>query len=270
MGEIDKLTLLIGLNLWSKENEELIKDLAARISNYKLTLSMLFKTSEKEEVRRELEKAEQEYQVLANERAQLMDVTLEIYVNRRVSERQLFLSLTKPNKEPLFTNEDFNDLDDEDVIPFMNEFRTYSEKTSHKEIQKLSLSPIFMNSFAICENNPMTYYGKPIVALTFNQVELFSHGINFKNILSQADSTLEPELLEDPEKLIEWFNSKKNAERIAQQTMKNRKNRGESTFEAATIVGASSEEMKKAGLTGKKFDIKKLENKSFEEIISQM
>ena len=97
----------------------------------------------------------------------------------------------------------------------------------------------------MCDNNPYIYYGKPACYLTYYQVELFSNGCFFKHILSELKDNLDPELLKDPEKLIDNYYSTKNIKEMYEKS-----NTGQERDGGAL------------GIVGGKSDIKKLKDKS--------
>ena len=101
------------------------------------------------------------------------------------------------------------------------------------------MSSFFLNNFYLCEDNPQIYYGKPVVELTYNQSELFSYGRYFKYILSEMKNKPHPDVMDDPDKLIELYNVGKNADKI-KESMEN--------ADASTVVGATNEDLERMGL----------------------
>ena len=93
--------------------------------------------------------------------------------------------------------------------------------------------PFFINSFLISNDDPMIFFGKPIVELTNYQIDIFSTGKFYKSIMSSRGNPPE-EYYENPEKLVEWYESSKSVEAIKKQT---------EGKEASTVVGADKEEM---------------------------
>ena len=93
------------------------------------------------------------------------------------------------------------------------------------------------------------------------QIETFQYAKNFKNILSNSKSPPPTDVMNDPDKLEEWFNTNKNVEEILE------KNDGKDAV-ATSLVGASKEDLKKLGLdTSQGLDLKKLAGKSLTEIV---
>ena len=73
----------------------------------------------------------------------------------------------------------------------------------------------------------------------YNQGELFSYGKYFKHILSEMKNKPHPDVMDDPDKLIELYNVGQNADKI-KQSMEN--------ADASTVVGATSEDLERMGL----------------------
>jgi aryl carrier-like protein len=86
-------------------------------------------------------------------------------------------------------------------------------------------------------------YGKSIVYLTFYQIEIFGYAKYFKNQLSYAKHKPADEYFEDPDKLIEWLESSKNVEELLEKTSNSK-----ADTVSTSIIGATKEDLKKAGL----------------------
>ncbi len=65
-------------------------------------------------------------------------------------------------------------------------------------------------------------------------------GRYFKNILSDLKHDPDPEIMDDPDKLIEMFNVSKNSEKIKEKM---------SDSDATTVVGATQEDLERMGIT---------------------
>ena len=74
-----------------------------------------------------------------------------------------------------------------DFGTLINVYNQTSAKFDHTVIKKVALSPLFLNFFYLCDDSAVNFYGEPIVHLTFYQTEVFSYGLQFKNILSDTE-----------------------------------------------------------------------------------
>jgi len=118
-----------------------------------------------------------------------------------------------------------------------------SPKFIAENLKRMALADFFTNIFYLCEDNIYNFYGKPIVKLTFYQIELFSFGRYFKSIMQNSEEEVPEHIAEDPEKLIEWAESSKNVKEILEKSSTEGKDGA-----ASSIVGATAEDLQKAGI----------------------
>ena len=102
----------------------------------------------------------------------------------------------------------------------------------------------------MCDDNPYYLYGKPIIDLTFYQMEVFSYSRYFRNALSEAKHKPSDELYDDPEKLIDWLESSKNAEEMLNKGSKKENTKSEGAI-GTSIIGAKKEDLAKIGIDEK-------------------
>ena len=108
-------------------------------------------------------------------------------------------------------------------------------------MKRVALSGFFLNNFYLCKDNPFIFYGKPVVELTYHQGDLFSYGRYFKHVLSEMKHQPPPDVMEDPDKLIEQYDVQQNQEKM---------NEGKDTSgTASTYIGATKEDMDSLGIT---------------------
>ena len=90
----------------------------------------------------------------------------------------------------------------------------------------------------------MTFFGKPVIGLTYYQVELFGYAKHFKHLMSELKSKPPEEYYDDPDKLIDFVEAGKNAEKMLEKSSKNAKE-----HEAMSVVGATAQDLERMGLT---------------------
>ena len=98
-----------------------------------------------------------------------------------------------------------------------------------------------MNIYNISDDNPKNLYGKNIIDLTYYQIEVFNNARYFRNLLIDSKHKPSPEVYDDPDALIEWMDSSKNAEEILSKSKINK----DKEFVATSIVGAQKEDLAK-------------------------
>lgn len=174
-----------------------------------------------------------------------MGYTAEDYASKKINEYFIFISLYKDIdlKERLYSESDYEALTKEDIDQLTDIYNIKINDFSSISLKKVALSPYYLNLFNICNENAQNLYGKPIIDLTYYQVEVYNYARYFKHELSDAKHKPPKEAYEDPELLIEWLESAKNAEEILSKS--NAKNKKNQDFIASSIVGASKEDVAK-------------------------
>jgi hypothetical protein len=87
--------------------------------------------------------------------------------------------------------------------------------------------------FGLSDNNIYHFFGKKIVDLTILQVNLFSQGKYFKDLIHSRGAKSAPpsDVFEDPDKMIKWYDELSNESPMS--------------ADGVSYVGASKEELKK-------------------------
>ncbi len=237
----EKLEQLKQDESWTDEEERKINDLEKMISNLQITKSKTLLKAQIDQVQQQIKDTEKELQALKLEKASLIGYTSDVYASKKINEFYVLTTSYKDKelKEPLFNKQEFEELQERDISLLIKYYNDSSERAGEENIKRIALSGFFLNSFYICEDNPQIYYGKPVVELTYNQGELFSYGKYFKHILSEMKNKPHPDVMDDPDKLIELYNVGQNADKM-KQSMED--------ADASTVVGATSEDLERMGL----------------------
>lgn len=243
-GEQEEYLLKEGL--WEKSKNDKIQDLAKFILNLKTTKSKLFLKAQIDQINEEINSTEKELQRLKQEKKELIGFTAEDYTFKKINEYYMFVSLFKDEKlkDRFFKETEYEDLDNKDIMLLIRQYNEVNGKFNDKNLKKISLAGYFSNIFYLSNDDPYVFYGKPLVELSFYQIELFSYGRYFKNILSNSKSRPPEYLASDPDKLIEWFEGVKNVDEVLNKNSKiNQKDNV-----ATSIVGATAEDLKRLGI----------------------
>jgi len=171
---------------------------------------------------------------LKNKRSSYLGNTCENYAEQRVTEEFLKFTVYKDTSlnNLYFTNEEFDELSSDDLSALIVLYNKTLVDFSETQIQRLVLDDFFSYYMPYCED-PIHFYGKPIINLTYNQLRLILYARYFKNILSTNDKIPE-DYRKDPDKLIDYV----NANEKAKDKIKNKDN------QAQSIVGATKEDYK--------------------------
>jgi len=240
----EKEDYIIKENLWSKDKDKEIGDLKSLLSNLKLTKSKLFKQSDIDNIKNQIELEEKKLKSLLFLKNQLMGLTAEEYSVKKTNEYFIYFSLYNDENlnQKFFSEVDYEDLLEEEIDELTNIYNLRIDRFSNLNLKRIGLSPFFLNLYNIANENPRDLYGKPIVDLTYYQIEIFHHARYFKNILSDSKHKPPKEIFDDPDALIEWVESSKNADEMLNQISSKNKE-----FVASSIVGAKKEDISKIG-----------------------
>lgn len=245
--EDQKEEYLISESIWSKESNEKIKKLKSDISTLRQTKSKLFKSDDINEFNRQIDQKKLELMTLTVERKDLLGFTVEDYANKKINEYYMFNSLFKDKnlKDRYFSEQEFDELENKDISEILNIYNDINKNFVETNLKKIALSSYYLSLFNLCDENAYNLYGKPIIYLTFYQMEVFGYARYFKNALSEAKHKPSDEYYEDPDKLIEWLESSKNVEEVLSKNENNQK-KTEGAI-ATSIVGAKKEDLAKIG-----------------------
>ena len=238
----DQIEYLIKENLWSKEKDKEIERIRDYIAGMQKTKSKLILQAQIDQIKKEIKDNQNNLNNLIMEKSEAIGFTAEEYASRKINEYYMQISVLDKNGEPLFSDEDFDELDQSDVYHLMDIYKESNDKFENKNLKRISLADFFTNIFYLCEDNIFNFYGKPIVKLTFYQIEIFSFGRYFKSIIQNSEDNIPDHIAEDPEKLIEWAESSKNVKEILE------KSSGDGESGASSIVGATQKDLEKAGI----------------------
>jgi len=244
LDEETQIKNLIDKDNWSNEREEEISKLKSFIKDLRYTKSKLIITRDIDHINSQIKENEDKLNKILKEREELLGTTLESYSNKKISEYYIFLSIFKDErlKERLFTKEQFEELEYKELFQYYSKYNKGLSFLTEKNIKKVALSSFFLNSFYLCEDSPLIFFGKPVIELTFSQVELFAYGKYFKNILTNATTKPPDNVMDDPEALVDWYEGSKNANKAINKNSSNKEVLG------ASIVGASKQDLKKLGI----------------------
>lgn len=238
---------------WTEEKNRRIKDLESFIPNLRLTKTKLIRDLDKAAIQKQIEDAENETLKLKLIKNTLIGVTAETFTNRKVNEFFIYQALfTGPDlKTKKFTQEDYDELDESVIHELVQVYNKSLEKFGDQTIKKVSLSPNFSNSFYLCNDDPLVFYGRPVIQLTFYQIDLFANAKYFKGMIQNAGQKVPQEVLNDPDKLVDWFNTTQNSQKLINEAENSLAKTGKESggVGGIAIVGLSSADAKKAGIS---------------------
>tara|TARA_R110000772_G_scaffold249530_2_gene364019 strand:+ start:127019 stop:127897 length:879 start_codon:yes stop_codon:yes gene_type:complete len=227
-------------NLWSDEKDERIRHLTYELSKLRETKNKISKESSRAAFQKRINEVEKEYRSLDSDRTSIIGQNAESFSKKKVNEYYIFKSLYSDNKltKLKFSEEEYDDIDPGSILDLTLIYNEAIKKFAGNMLKKVAISREFLSFFSICDDNPMTFYGKPVIDLTFYQVDLFSNGRYYKNAISEGKIRL-PDDIDDPDALIEFIESSVTIRRTHENKVVKT---GEGGY---SIPGASKKDMEK-------------------------
>ncbi len=232
----EKIDILCKDKVWSEEKELEIEKLNEEINSLKNTLKKLIIRSQINKIKNDLKLKEDTLKSILKEKEELLGLTAENFAYKKSNEYIIYFSLYHENlNERLFKDiNEFAEVSDIELIKYINYYKEFVATFKIDNIKKIAVSPFFMNSFFLCEDDPFIFYGKPVVNLTQYQCDLFSLARNYKYFLSKTGDT-PPENVKSLDDLVAWY---ENRQVISNLKEKNKDKLGQS------YIGATKEELK--------------------------
>lgn len=237
----DKIDYLIKEKLWDPEKDKQAKRLEDMLKGMRKTKSKLILQTQIDAINKDIEENELQLSTILAEKETIIGFTAEEYAQRRINEYYMYISILDENGNRLFKEDEFQELDEEQVAEIMTVYSKNNEKFKAEVLKKIALADFFTNIFYLCDDNVFNFYGKPVINLTFYQIEIYSYGRYFKSLIQNSEDKIPDHIVEDPDKLIEWAQSSKNVKEVLE------KNSGEEAG-ASSIMGATKEDLAKAGV----------------------
>ena len=240
----EKLDELKSKCLWTETQDNRIKDILVYLDTLEITKFKLSLKKDRDETEKRAIPYKDELAILQNQKEELIGLTAEKMANEQIHAYYIFYTLYKDAlcTKKLFTEEEFDELDDEELHKLIFLYNQKSNNFTSTVIKKVGLMPFFINLLILSGENTFYFFGKPIIELTFYQIDLFGCGRQYKNILSNSQVQPPPDILEEPDKLIEWY----TANSAANKLMKDDGNQNESGGQS--IVGAKKKDYKNLGI----------------------
>lgn len=237
----EKLKYLIDNNFWKQEEEDKLKSNKSLLYTYEQNKSNQHLKSRRDTWINEIDKLEKEIKELEYKREYLLGDYAEKFANKKNNELHILYSFYKDRelKSRLFSKDEFNELEGEKLKELYEVFGGYISNFNTEIFKKISLSSFFLNLFYLSPENIYQFYGKPVIELSFYQIELWSWACKFKNDLSNFPH-ISPEIMSDPDKLIEYVELNGNYK-------KNFGDKGQDC-DAMTIPGATKKDLELLGI----------------------
>jgi hypothetical protein len=233
-------------DIWSDADDLKIVNLELEINNLIITQKKIFLPSQKDQIGKDIESRKLDVYLLKNKKRELVGKTAEGYASSRSNEEMLryFIFKDRDLTKNLFTEDEFSELDDTELLFFMNEQAKVDARLSELNIQKAVLRPFFSMYLSQCENIK-DFYDKAIVLLSVYQLKTALFARMFFNIFQHVEG-IPDHIKDDPEKLLAYSDSQRN----------NNSGGIDENSDASAVFGATKEDMKVIGGNTKQISLK--------------
>lgn len=205
----EKMALLVKEGYWSTQKEDEMVKIKKEISDQEMLLKNLIIKRQIMTTKEKIRIANQKLQDIINEKNEVFGFCLEDFVDKKMNEITIFNSFYKNRQltEKMFSEEEFDILPERELAELVRILNNFYIDFSHQQIKRICACPFFVSIFNLCDNDAYSFFGKKISELSILQVNLFSQGRYFRNLMQSSDSKNFPpsDVLEDPDKMIEWY-----------------------------------------------------------------
>jgi hypothetical protein len=238
----EKTHRLIKEGIWNFKDEEKLKDYKKTLSQYETNRSNVFLKSERKRWNQEINNIKSDIRKMEIKKSLLMGDTAESFASKNSNEEHIKISFYKDSQltVPLFSNEEFNEFSNKEVMNIINEFKKYNEKFSSYNLKRVSMLPAYLNMFFLAPDDIYSFYGKPIVELSFYQLDIWGNAKRFQQDMQEFPN-IPKDIQEDPDKLIEYVELNRNYKKKFPDAKDNEGGGG-------SIVGASKEDLETLGM----------------------
>lgn len=214
----EKLKFLKESSYWSDEEENAFVSSSLAVKDGYDFMRKMKDPGQKEKFRTSaLKEAETKLEEIQKERYQLLEPTVESYCEREINEHYVYHALYKDEalKTPFFTQEEFDDFSFVELSDVIKAYNHEISKFNEENIRAISVNYFFLNTFFMCDDDPVKFYGKNVLDLTLYQLNLFSRGKFCKSVLVEGREPPEQYFEEGYEnglaELVNWYENANNS-----------------------------------------------------------
>ncbi len=251
--EKDVLERLDKDGTWTKDDELKISEAESYIQNLEKTKSKLMLPSQKESHQKLIDEEKFKLLELKMQKKQLVGKTATEYANTRSNEDFLrnLLYADENFQKPRFSDDEFGELDDDELSALMNSYYGIMNKFADENIQHAVLQDCFSLYLPHCEK-PWDFFAKPLVKFSLYQLKAIAYGRMFLNIFQNVDK-IPDSIRKDPKALIDFAESSRNKEKLSNAAKDN---------SATALFGAKKEDLEFVDPEAKKMSLSELLKKN--------
>jgi hypothetical protein len=230
-------------DIWSDKDDKQIETQTFFLESLIKNKKNIFLKSALKRINQQIDEAQEKLNELNNKKNSLLSNSAEKYALNRANDYYMFNSFYKTKKldEPLYSQEEFEELEAKDVTTLVSIYNEFHSNFSEKNIQNLAIQDFYKIYYSFSES-PIDFFGVPVVKLNNFQLNLLIYTRIFKNIFESHDNIPESTKT-DPSALLDYANSSEVREEA--------KSKMNDSSSASTIVGATKEDLEELGIEGK-------------------
>ena len=234
--EKEILVTLKNDNLWSDSDDLKIAVLEAEITTLKDSQKASYLPSQKNNIAKTIIEKNYELNKLLSTKREVVGNTAESYASNRTNEEFIRYILFKDEtlKEHLFSQEEFDDLEDYNINYLVKIYSTSNARLNEDNIQHCVLRDFF-NMYLSQTEHLSAFYGKPIIQLSIFQLKLALYARVFFNIF-QYNEDLPDNIKKDPSAILRFSENKKTGKQTSQRQSRD--------SESTMVFGATKEDLK--------------------------
>lgn len=215
--EVEALEYAQKQGLWTAADELEIKSCERTILALEDNKTISFSPTEVENYKKQMKEERGRMEKKLAQKMDILGLTCETIARRRSNAYYVYLSIYKDAalSEQLYTPEQFEELDEEDLITMVVTYNMTMEPCYH--VQQIAAASFFQDRFRLTED-VYQFYGRPICHLTDLQAQLAIWGCYFQHTFRELGDTLPLNIRNDPEKIVEWTNMRRNFDKVLSKT----------------------------------------------------
>lgn len=223
-------------NLWNESDDLKIASLEGEITRLKDSQKAAYLPSHKNNISKTILEKNYELNKLLSTKREVAGSTAESYASNRTNEEFIRYILFKDEtlKEHLFSQEEFDDLEDYNINYLVKIYSNSNARLSEDNIQNCVLRDFF-NMYLSQTEHLSAFYGKAIIQLSIFQLKLALYARVFFNIF-QYNEDLPDNIKKDPSAILRFSESKKTGKQSSQRQAKD--------SESTVVFGATKEDLK--------------------------
>jgi len=228
--------------IWTDQDEKDLESQSVYLESLVRNKKNIVLPSAIEQVNKQIKEAEVKVKELSQKKSDLISNSADQYAMNRANDFYIYNSFYKDStlQEKLYTEEEFNYLDNKEISKMISLYNEFHESFSEKNIQLLSIQDFYKIYYSFSERST-DFFGKPIVELTNFQLNLILYTKIFKNIFENHDD-IPDRIKNDPEALLDFSNSSEAREEMKKKFDTN-------SAGGSTIVGATAQDLDELGMT---------------------